>query len=195
MNQVNQELCELAEVIYEKPLSGVFDELLFGSDKGNTLWVKFSDKDGINEWIGKFEIRGARSPNVSKYEEPDKFLISECDLVYLVDATNRKLIGHFKNERIRESVFDIKRKRIIGADYTHLHGIDLSGKIMFSKQIAVDWISELKIENNTLTGLACRDYGGEEQRFLFDLDTLKILRWEKIPTTKSNCKKPWWKFW
>jgi hypothetical protein len=110
MNQTSQEPCELAEVIYEKPLSGVFDELLFGSDKGNTLWVKFSDKDGINEWIGKFEIRGARSPNVSKYEEPDKFFISEGGFAYFVDATSRKLVSQFYKEDISEIIYDASKK-------------------------------------------------------------------------------------
>lgn len=30
-----------AEVIFEKPLSGEFEEVLFGSASGNTLWVRF----------------------------------------------------------------------------------------------------------------------------------------------------------
>jgi hypothetical protein len=81
MNQANQEPCELAEVIYEKPLSGAFEEVLFGSDRGNTLWVKFSDKNGINEWIGKFGVGGWGAGRIIKVTEPDRFLISAGGLL------------------------------------------------------------------------------------------------------------------
>ena len=50
----------------------------------------------------------------------------------------------------------------------------------FSQKIAVDGIRDLKIEGGILSGLAYRHYGEEyEERFWFDLNTLKILRWEK----------------
>ena len=194
MNKTNQEPCELAEIIYEKPLSGLFDEVLFGSDQGNTLWVKFSDKDGAGEWIGKFGVGGSGVGRVAKYEEPDKFAVSAGGFAYLVDATSRKLISHFKKGNIRESIFDDKRKLIIGADFTELNWIDLSGNILFSKQIAVDFISNLKVDGNLLSGFAYRNYQ-DEQKFIFDLDKLKIVGWEKISSKSSVEKKPWWKFW
>jgi hypothetical protein len=68
----------------------------------------------------------------------------------------------------------------------HLQQIDFDGEIIFSKKIAVDGIRDLKIEGRILSGLAFKyGNGEEEERFWFDLDKLKILRWER----------PWWKFW
>ena len=74
MNQNNPEPCELAEIVHKKPLSGAFEEMLFGSEHRNTLWVKFSDKDRINEWIGKFGAGSYSTSRVTKVEEPDIFL-------------------------------------------------------------------------------------------------------------------------
>jgi hypothetical protein len=184
MNQVKQETCELAEQVFEKPLSGAFEEVLFGSDRGNTLWVKFSDKDGINEWIGKFGVGSRGAGRIVKFAEPDKFIVSAGGFVYLIDATNRKLINHYRNDNALEIIFDIKRKSFIVADYTDLHWIEFGGKILFSRQISVDGIYDLKIEGNVLSGQAYKDYD-KVQKFWFDLDKLKILRWER----------PWWKFW
>lgn len=86
--------CELAEIVYEKPLSGVYDEVPFGASASNTLWVKFSDRDGIDEWIGIFGTGTSCSARVDKAIEPDKFLISAGGFGYLVDATKRQLLNH-----------------------------------------------------------------------------------------------------
>ena len=194
MSQNNPEQCELAEIIYEKPLSGVFEEVLFGSDLGNTLWIKFSDKNGINEWIGKFGVGGSGAGWVAKFEEPDKFVVSAGGFAYLVDATNQKLISNFKDNNIHESIFDDKRKLIIGADYTELYWIDLNGRVLFSRKISVDGIYCLKIEGNVLSGEAYRNYE-KLQNFWFDLDKLEIINWEETTSASSQKKKPWWKFW
>jgi hypothetical protein len=194
MIKENEEVCELAEQVFEKPLSGAFEEILFGSDAGNTLWVKFSDKNGINEWIGKFGVGGSGAGRVIKVAEPDRFLVSAGGFAYLVDATNRKLVNQYCDHNTRDIIYDHKRKLLIVADYTELHWIEFENKILFSRKIAVDGIRDLKIEGNVLTGLAILDYGGKEKRFRFDLDTLKILGWEKVSSKTSDNKKSWWKF-
>ncbi len=186
MNKFKSETCELAEIIYEKPLSGDFDELLFGSNLGNTLWVKFSDKDGINEWVGKFGVGGRGSGRIIKILEPDRFFISAGGFAYVIDATIRKLVWRYSEEDVLEMVYDVPKNLLIAADYTKLHWIDRENKVLAVKDVAVDGIRDLKIEGRILSGLAYRNYGDEkEQRFWLDLDKLKILRWEK----------PWWKFW
>ena len=180
MNQSNPEPCELAEQVFEKPLSGAFEEVLFGSDLGNTLWVKFSDKYGVNEWIGKFGVGGWGAARVSKVAEPDRFLVSAGGYAYLVNATDRKLINQYCEENACDVIYDIKRELLIVAGYTELRWVEFGGGILFSQKIAVDGIRDLKIEGGILSGLAYRDYGEEEeQRFWFDLNTLKILCWEK----------------
>jgi hypothetical protein len=186
VNESKPEACEVAEIIYEKPLSGDFEELLFGSDKGNTLWVKFSDKDGINEWMGKFGVGGQGSGRVIKILEPDRFFISAGGFAYIIDATTRKLIRQYRDENVLDMAYDVQKNLLITAGYTKLRWIDHENKVLTVKDIAVDGIRDLKIEGRILSGLTYKDYGDEkEQRFCLDLDKLKILRWEK----------PWWKFW
>lgn len=190
MIRTNQTSCELAEIVFEKPLSGEFEEVLFGSDSGNTLWIKFSDADGLNEWIGKFGVGGWGSGRITKVQEPDRFLISAGGFAYLVDATDRKLVSQFCDREARDMAYDFKRKMLIVADYTKLNWIELGKKVSFSRTIAVDGIFDLKVEGNILTGLAIANYGDDQKKFQFDLDTLKILGWENV-----SQKKYWWKFW
>jgi hypothetical protein len=190
MIRANQTTCSLAEIVFEKPLSGEFEEVLFGSDRGNTLWIKFSDLGGLNEWIGKFGVGGLGAGRVTKVEEPDRFLISAGGFAYLVDATDRKLISQFCDQDACDIAYDFKRKMLIVADYTKLSWIEFGQQVSFSRKISVDGIYDLKVEGNILTGLAIADYGGDEKRFKFDLDTLKILGRENVST-----KKPWWQFW
>jgi hypothetical protein len=195
VNQATQDPCELAEIVFEKPLAGAFEEISFGSDKANTLWVKFSDKNGVNEWIGKFGVGGSGPERVLKIVEPDRFFISAPGFAYLVDATERKLVNQYSNRNACDITYDQNRQSLIVADYTQLHWIEFGDKVLFSRKIAVDGIRDLKIEGNVLSGFATSNYGGEEERFRFDLDSLKILSWEKVSLKISHNKKPWWKFW
>lgn len=195
MDKDNQVPCELAEIIYEKPLSGAFDEVLFGSDHGNTLWVRFSDKDGINEWIGKFGVGGFGPGHVIKISEPDNFLVSAGGFVYVLDATKRELLNQYCDEIAQDVAYDNQRKLLIVARWTELRWVGFDGNVLFSREIAVDGIRDLKIEGNILSGLAVSNYGGEEKRFTFDLEALKVLGRGKIPSKLSPENKSWWKFW
>src|SRR6516164_2939813 len=112
--------CELAEIVHEKPLAGLYEEQLFGSDSGNTLWVKFSDKDGAGEWIGKFGTGGSASARVEKVLEPDKFLVSAGGFGYLVDATNRIILNHHFEPFTTDIAYDSQTNRFIIADYVRL---------------------------------------------------------------------------
>jgi hypothetical protein len=195
VNRNNQDPCELAEVVYEKPLSGVFEEVLFGSDRGNTLWVKFSDKDGAGEWIGKFGVGGGGAGHLIKFAEPDQFIVWAGSFAYLIDATHRKLVSQYYNDNALEIIYDKKRKTFIVADYTSLNWVEFGGKIRFSRNISVDGIRDLKIENNILSGLGFPNYDGEEKRFTFDLEALEVLGWERVVSKNYGNKKSWWKFW
>ena len=197
MNQAKPEPCEIAEIIEERPLSGEFDEVLFGSDKGDTLWVKFSDQNGINEWVGKFGVRGFGTARVIKFEEPDLFIVALRSSAYLVDATNRKLINEYQNDNALDITYDDKRKTLLVADHTDLHWVEFGGKRLFNRKISVHGIRELMIEGNILSGLGYANYDGEEKRFTFDLDQLKIIGWEKLPSGNPHGgrQKPRWKFW
>ena len=174
MSLAGKDPCELAEIVHEKPLDGVFEEKLFGSDTGNTLWVKFSDKDGVTEWIGKFGTSTSSSSRVDKVIEPDKFFISAGGFGYLVDATNRKLLNHHFEESTRDVVFDAQTNRFIVADFVRLRILD-SGKVVWaSERIALDGIRDLKMEGRVVRGLAVTGFEGEESVFTFNLDTFEV---------------------
>ena len=208
MNVDSKAPCELASIVHEKPLSGAYDEKLFGSDAGNTLWVKFSDHDGVVEWIGKFGTGGSASARVDKVSEPDKFLISAGGFGYLVDATKRELLNHHSEPFTQDVAYDSKTNRFIIADCVRLRLVE-SGKVVWSsKRIALDGIRDLKIEGRLLKGLAMTDYVGadhteSESSFSLDLDTLEVncpvdfSSWDAAATATSPAKvsKPWWKFW
>jgi hypothetical protein len=200
--------CELAEIVHEKPLSGVYDEVPFGTAAGNTLWVKFSDRDGIDEWIGIFGTGTSHSARVDKVLEPDKFLISAGGFGYVVDATKRQLLNHHTEPYTQDVAYDATRNRFIVADYVRLRLIE-SGKVVFSsKRIALDGIRNLRIEGRLIYGLAMTDYVGRDHReqeseFTFNLDTLEVKcpidlsAWDDLPVKTSSVKpvKSCWKFW
>lgn len=208
MNADSKAPCETASIVHEKPLSGVYDEKVFGSDSGNTLWVKFSDRDKTIEWIGKFGTGGSASARVDKVVEPDKFLISAGGFGYLVDATTRQLLNHHSEPFTQDIAYDAKTNRFIIADYVRLRVID-SGKVVWSsKRIALDGIRNLKIEGRLLNGLAMTEYVGanhveSESSFTLDLDTLEVScpvdlsSWDNlaVATKPTRISKPWWKFW
>jgi hypothetical protein len=198
MNQTNREPCELAEVVYEKPLSGAFEEVPFGSDRGNTLWVKFSGKNGINEWIGKFGDGGRGARRVTRVEEPDKFLVCAGSFAYFVDATTRQLLNQFCNDLVTDVTYDSKTGSFIVTDGIRLRIIKSGQEIWASKRIALDGIHDLKIEGRIVSGLAEVGFKGEEEKFTFDLDTREVKiavdfsSWDEL-LRKSPGKKPWWK--
>ena len=179
MNPDDKSPCELASIVHEKPLSGVYEEKLFGSDAGNTLWVRFSDRDGISEWIGKFGTGGSASVRVDKAIEPDKFLISAGGFGYLVDATKRELVNHYFEKFTQDIAYDSKTNRFVVADYVRLRLIEAGNVVFSSKRIALDGIRGLKIEGRIVQGLAVTDYAGDDYRgresaFTLDLDTLEL---------------------
>jgi hypothetical protein len=184
MNAHGKDPCELAEIVYEKPFSGAFAEKLFGSDRSNTLWIKFSDKLGIDEWIGKFGTGIYGSSYVQKITEPDQFFVSASGFGYVVDASRRELLVHHFDENAHGIAYDPKTNRFIVADSTRIRFIETNQVIWTSKTIAVDGIRDFKVEGRIISALATTDYGGRETGFTFDMDTFKI-KWNK----------PWWRFW
>lgn len=107
---------ENAEIIYEKPPSGALDEVSFGSDRGNTLWVCFSDRDGASEWIGKFGCGVSTAMRVTKAFHPDGFMIVAGGAAYLVDATRRQLLNQHHDAFVGDVAFDPQKNQFIAAD-------------------------------------------------------------------------------
>ncbi|MDF9827117.1 hypothetical protein M2447_001206 [Ereboglobus sp. PH5-10] len=192
---------DTAVIVHEKPPSGAFDEILFGHDHGNTLWVLFSDKDGILEWIGKFACGFSSSMRVIKLVEPDRFLIVAGGNAYLIDASRRMLMNQYSGIFGEEIAYDPERNHFIAADVC-LRIIENGQEIWTSKRIALDAIYNMKIEGRILSGMAVVDYNGDEnneEQFAFNLDSREFIYGPDLSvwdTPSAQAKpKPWWKFW
>ncbi|OAM89725.1 hypothetical protein OH491_16730 [Termitidicoccus mucosus] len=189
---------ENAEIIYEKPPSGAFEEVLFGSDRGNTLWVRFSDRDGAAEWIGKFGCGVSTSMRVTKAVEPDRFMVVAGGAAYLVDATRRQLLNQHIDAFVQDIAYDSKRNHFIAAD-VRLRIIEGGHEVWASKRVSIDDIHGLRVDGRVLSGTAVVGYEGEEEPFSFDLDSREFLTgpdfssWD-VPAPSAK-PKPWWRFW
>ena len=188
--------CTEAKIVYEKPLSGVFDEVLFGSAVGNTLWVCFSDSLGVEEWIGKFDCGGYSGNKVTKIAEPDKFFVCAGGWFYFINATTRKLIEEpCRGEHVHDAVFDPASGGVLTADWSSISLVK-SGVTVWSVRIAADGIRNLKIEGNVLRGLGEFDYDGSEREFVLDLESKKHkVGARAVSKLSQGTAKPWWKFW
>ncbi|MBI3881733.1 MAG: hypothetical protein HY301_16915 [Verrucomicrobia bacterium] len=190
------EPCTEAKIVYEKPLSGVYDEILFGSASRNTLWVHFADSLGMVEWIGKFDCGSYGGNKVTKIAEPDEFFVCAGGWVYLVNATTRKLIEEpYRDEHVHDAIFEPMSGGVLTADWSSISLVK-SGKTIWSVRIATDGIRDLQLEGRTLRGLGEFDYDGSERKFALDLETKKHRVGLRIVSNlaKGNAK-PWWKFW
>ncbi|HVW20658.1 MAG TPA: hypothetical protein VHC86_05540 [Opitutaceae bacterium] len=160
---------DAAEIIDVKPFSGEFDEVLFGSDKGNTLWVKFADHDGAYPWIGKFGTGHTTVMRVAKAIEPDRFFVTAGGFGYLVDATKRTLLNHHFPPYLAELAYDPGRDEFIAAD-VGLRIVSQGLQRWASKRISVDWIRDLSVRGRSLWGVAFVGSDSREEAFEFDLD-------------------------
>jgi hypothetical protein len=171
METDHPEPCVAPELVFEKPLSGEFPEVLFGSALGNTLWVRFSDTLQMEEWIGKFDCGNFGGNKVTKIAEPDKFFICAGGWFYFVNATAQKLTEEpYRNEHVHDAVFDPASGGVLTADWSSISLIK-SGAIEWSVRIAADGIRNLKLERNSLRGLGEFDHDGSEREFTLDLET------------------------
>lgn len=198
----------VAEVVHERPAAGEYDELLFGSDRGNTLWVKFSDHYGITEWIGKFGCGTSAAMRVTKVAEPDRFLVTAGGFAYLVDATHRTLLNHFEDQFAQDVAFEPTRNAFVVADYVRVYLVEKGEVVWRSPRIALDGIRDLKIDGQLVRGLAVTGYEGEEEEFSVNLASHEVRcptdysSWDKPsdsvianPSVDTPKAKPWWRFW
>lgn len=192
----SKEPCERAELVFEKPLSGEYEEVLFGSAIGNTLWVLFSDQHDIGQWIGKFDCGLYGGNKVTKCAEPDKFFICAGGWFYFVDATTRELLEEpYCGQNIHDAVFDPTSGCVLVADWSTISLIKSKTKV-WSVAVGTDGIRNLKLEGDILRGIAEFDYNGTEREFTLNLVTKKLEAGRRTGADAPEHKsKPWWKIW
>lgn len=189
---------EAAEIVYEKPAAGSFEEVSFGSERGNTLWVRFHDREGANEWIGKFGCGYSPTMRVTKVVAPDRFLVLAGGAAYLVDATHRTLLNHHFAAYAEDIAFDPKKNQFIAGD-VRLRIIESGREIWASRRISIEGIFNMTVVDRVLSGIAVGSTEGEEEPFAFNLDNREFLRGPDFSSWDVSAKptkpKSWWKFW
>ncbi len=195
-NKMTTDPIEQATIVYEKPASGEFKEIHFGQGRGNTLWVKFSDNLGIEEWIGTFSCGDTQTMRVTKTVSPDRFMIVAGGYAYLVDATRRELLNQYLEPFVSDITYDPINNHFIAAD-VRIRIIEDSKQIWSSHRIAIDDIYDMKVEGRILTGTSSISFDELTEDFSFDLDTREFLSGPDFSSwdTPETEKKPWWKFW
>ena len=197
-----KEICQCAELVFEKPLSDAFDEVLFGSALRNTLWVRFFDEHGITEWIGKFDCGNFGGNKVTKAVAPDKFFVCAGGWIYFVDGTNRVLSEEPLCEgTILDAFYDPIHKGVLVAGWSNISLI-CSREEEWSINTKTHGIRNLRLEGSILHGLGEFDYNGSESEFTLDLETKKLSigksRASTLPVTAippQKEAKAWWRFW
>lgn len=180
VHQLTVWVIDSAEMIFEKPLSGEFDEVQFGPDRGNTLWIQFGDSESATVWIGKFGCGQSQAMRVSPARRPGWYFVVAGGFAYVIDATHRTLINHYLSPWIQDVAFDPQAEDFIAAD-TDLRVIHGGKEVWRSDRISIDWIHSLRIEGRLLHGMAIVGYQDEEAPFVFDLDTRQFIQRPRAP--------------
>ncbi len=173
-------MIDTAQMIFEKPQSGEFDEVHFGFDRGNTLWIQFSDSESATVWIGKFGCGESQAMRVTPAGRPGWYLVVAGGFAYVLDATHRKLITHYLSPWIQAVAFDPQTNDFIAAD-TDLRIIHDGKEVWRSHRVSIDWIHSLRIEGRLLHGMAIVGYQDEEAPFIFDLNVREFIQRPRAP--------------
>ena len=202
---LDREPLEYAEILHEKPLSGEFTEHLFGTDHGNLLWVRLHDANGEKVWIAKFACGSANEMRVTKIAEPDKFLVFAGGYSYVLDATRSVVLNESFDDLAKATLYHPQWNYFITTDGLRINITSYNQTRWSTPRIALDGISNLKLEYRTVHGLAVTGFNGEQEPFTLDLISHKVTcatdysTWDNDAAEARHAhprhKKPWWQFW
>lgn len=134
---------------------------------------------------------------VTKAVEPDTFVVVAGGFAYVLNATTRQLLNHYKGDYTQDVAYDSLTKQFIVGD-TDLRIIEDGREVWRSPRLALDGIHGLVIENRILTGKAVVGDDGEEEDFALNLETREFIKHFELFSQShhpSLPKNPWWKFW
>ncbi len=169
------------------------------------LPVKFYKEDGT-DWVGNFEIGFTSLKFASRFKNSDNIIIIAFGICYVINPESTKPIITFGYDF--NKVFQYKNLFILIGESSIII-IESIDNIKEFKNLCYDGISEVKIENEILTGIlhdfnSSGDY--DNNLFSLNLETFEITK-VRISEQKNNLKnknlkisnnvidKKWWKFW
>jgi hypothetical protein len=153
--------------------------------------VRFYKSDGT-DWIANFQPGWTNYKAIYELANSNNLLVIACGTCYLMNPDEIKPISVFGVGYL--SVLKSKNGRLILQDQTDLTFIETNGEHWHTERISWDGLSELKLDNNIVSGLSYdpMNDAAEWVEFSYNID-------DKILTGGSyhryDKKKPWWKIW
>lgn len=155
------------------------------------LPVRFYKTDGT-EWIANFQLGWTDLKEIIELEKTQNLLIVACGTCYLMNPNNTNPIEVFGVGY--SDIFKASNNRLVLLDQTDLSIIEPDGTHWNTERISWDGLTEIKVKNNLVTGLAFKPMHDADEwvEFEYDLDTKTLTGGSYY---SSENKKPWWKAW
>lgn len=168
------------------------------TDKGEPFYsegfaVRFYKTDGT-EWVANFQPGWTDLKQIIEFDKTQNLLVIACGTCYLMNPNDTKPIQVFGVGY--SDIFSASNDRLVLQDQTDLTIIEPDGSHWDTERISWDGLKQLKVENNTVTGLSYDPmYDADEWvHFFYDLDT-RTLTGGSYHRYDNKKARPWWKIW
>lgn len=166
------------------------------TDKGEPFYsegfpVRFYRTDGT-EWVANFQPGWTDLKQIIEFDNTKNLLVIACGTCYIMNPNDTKPIQVFGVGY--SDIFSASNDRLVLQDQTDLTIIEPDGSHWHTERISWDGLAEIKIENNSVTGLAFNPMNDADEwvAFKYDLDTRALTGGSYY---SFEIKKPWWKVW
>ncbi|GAB3783568.1 hypothetical protein GCM10028818_41830 [Spirosoma horti] len=159
--------------------------------------VRFFDSSG-ESWVANFNVGYTTFKAVFDFPQTDLCIVIAGGNGYIMKPDQTKPVDTFGTTIDIAVLAD--QEKVICSDGCHLTIIDSSGDLWVSKRISWDGIADLRIEGNTVLGLAYDPTHESDDwvDFTLNLDTKQLsggsYREYYNPDEAPIKKRPWWKF-
>ena len=153
--------------------------------------VRFFKVDGT-EWVANFQPGWKTLSQVVALEHTSHLLVLARGICYVMSTEETSPISVFGVDY--SNIFRASNNRFVLQDEIGLTIIESNGTHWHTQRISWDGLSEVCVQDNVVSGLACDPCNDDDQwiPFSYDIDT-KTLTGGSYPTFESP--KPWWKIW
>ena len=154
--------------------------------------VRFQRTDGT-EWVANFQPGWTDLKTIIELTETTNLLVIAFGTCYLMSPDQTKPLAVFGVGY--STIFTTANNRLILQDQTDLTIVEPNGNYWDTERISWDGLKELKLERNTVTGLAYDPMCDADEwvKFSYNIDTRELIGGSYPRPDKI--KKSKWKFW
>ena len=145
------------------------------------------------EWVANFLPGWTNLKVIIELTDTTNLLVIACGTCYLMNPDDTKPLSVFGVGYL--TTFKTEDGRLILQDQTDLTIVEPDGSYWGTERISWDGLKELKIDNNTITGLAYDPmYDADEWvKFSYNIDKKELIGGSFVRPEKV--KKSKWRFW